>query len=651
MSSDFKCLRDFGKCRLDLEKKFLWHDGELVQLPLRVLELLCLLVESGGEVVSKDEILEKVWKDSFVEESNLTHNIYLLRKTLKDLGEPDLIQTVPRRGYRFAGEIQLVENEIEDSFIVERRTVSHTLLEEISEIEEPGEPGENFKRLEDGNKKRGFLLSPVFGLVIAALGVLVAGALFLWYFRSAPPAAAGKEVKTIAVLPLQPLDGENGDDAFGVGISESLAARLGSLEQIVVRPAGSVRRLLETEKDPLEIGRRSNADAVLFGTFQNAGGRLRVTVRLVKTADGLQIWSGSFDESEMDLFKLQDSLSAQVAASLTERLTPQQTRRLSARPTGDLEAYKLYLRGRHAWNKRTAQGFEDSIRFFRSAIDRDPAFAYAYAGLADTYVLLNDYDAAAEDAYLKAKAAAHKALEIDPELAEPRVTLAYVLATYEWNFTDAEREYRRAIESDPDYATAYQWYGEMLYTVKRFKEAEVELRRAAELDPLVPISRSELAVVKYYARQYDEAIEHFSKLKSEFPTFPTSYMFLAWIYEQKHMPEESLQNEIEFWKLHGTGETEISDLERAFREGGRAAFLQAVAGMLESEVKNGRPIIEYRLAHIYARLKDREKTLEWLEKGIEKRSSNIIKSTLDPNFDFLRDDTRFKELQTNFQMR
>lgn len=264
--------------------------------------------------------------------------------------------------------------------------------------------------------------------------------------------------------------------------------------------------------------------------------------------------------------------------------------------------------------------------------------------------MLNDYNAAAPDeAYPKAKAAAFKALEIDPNLVEPRTTIAFVLATYDWNFPEAEREYRRVIEINPNYVTAHQWYGELLYTVKRFAEAEIELKRATELDPLAPIIQSELGVVMYYSGKYDEAIGHYSKLKQEFPNFPTTYLFSAWSYEQKQMPDESFAEEIIFWKLQGVDEATLGEMERIYRQKGRTAYLREIARMLEKTAQGGQLFVEYRLIHTYARLRDREKTLEWLEKGIKKRSANIIKVNLDPNFDFLRDDERFQMLQREFQ--
>lgn len=653
MSNEFKPLREFGKFRLDVEKKFLWCNDQPVQLPLKAIELLCVLVEHKGMVVTKGEIWQKVWQDSFVEETNLTHNIYLLRKTFKDLGEPNLIQTVPRRGYCFASGVRdVVENGFgNDEVIFERRKFSQTSIEEISETQKQDNLRARVNQYKPNFELKGryFFALPVPRLVtLAIIFVVLLTIASFWYFRG--NSTTKNSIKTIAILPFQSLNKEEDDKAFGLGISESLTSSLGTVEQIVVRPSNSVKRIFEIETDPIEVGQKSKADAVIAGSFQRADGRIRVTIRLLNVADGSQIWAGAFDEKETDIFRLQDLLSAQVAKSLTDRLTLQERQQLASRQTEDFEAYKSYLRGRHAWNKRTPEGFWESIRLFQAAIDRDATFALAYAGLADAYVLLSEYNALAPNkSYPKAKAAAQKALDIDPNLVEARTTLAYIQANYEWNYLEAEREYRRVIEINPNYATAHQWYGELLYTTKRFAEGEMELRRAAELDPLAPVILSEMMVLKYYERKFDEAITLGAKIKQEFPNFPTIYLFTSWAYEQKQMPEEAFANEFVFWKLQGVSEETLAEMERAVRQEGYTIYLREIAEMLEKAAESRQLFHDYRLVHIYARLREREKTLEWLEKAIKNHSATLNRVNLDPNFDFLRDDEQFQTLQRKLQ--
>ncbi len=643
MRSNDKQLRGFGNFRIDLDKKILWHEDEPVHLPSKAVEVLCVLVGNQGEIITKEELLDRVWNGSFVEESVISQNIHHIRKTLKDLNfQENSIQTIPRRGYRFVGDVY----ETDDNLVIEREIVDRSLLVEISEDSLKDLDLKNAAKIPKTNPASyGFrlILASVFSLSLLSAGFVV------WQSNQSIERAALKDIKSVAVLPLQNLTENEKEKTLSLGLTDALISKLGGLNRFTVRPYSATQKYQAGETDAIGFGKALKVDAVLEGSLQTVNNRMRVNIRLLRVGDGSQIWAGSFDENEIDIFKLQDSISAQVADSLIGELLPKERQLLASRPTEDLEAYKLYLRARHAWNKRTSEGFEDSIRLFQAAIDRDPTFALAYAGLADAYVLLNDYDAAApEEAYPKAKAAAFKALEIDPNLSEPRTTLAYVIATHDWNFPEAEREYRRSIETNPNSATAHQWYGEMLYTTRRFAEAESHLKRAVELDPLAPIVASELAVVSYYSGKYDVAIEQFSKIKQEYPSFPTSYMFLAWSYEQKQMPDQAFDNEIIFWELKGVDADALTEMERAFRQVGYTAYLRQNARMLEMSVKSGRLFAEYRLAHVYARLQDREKTLEWVEKGIERRSANIIKANLDPNFRFLRDDERFQRLLSRF---
>jgi tetratricopeptide (TPR) repeat protein len=282
------------------------------------------------------------------------------------------------------------------------------------------------------------------------------------------------------------------------------------------------------------------------------------------------------------------------------------------------------------------------VENFRAAIDRDPAFALAYAALADAYALYADYNVESpKEAFPKAKAAALKALEIEPDSARSRTALAYVLATFDWDYAGAEREYKAAIALEPNYATAHQWFSEMLCALRRFDEAQGEIERAVELDPLVPITLSEQAVLHYYKGDLDASLFRFNEIKKEHPDFPTSYAFSAWIHGLKGNEEEAFKEELHFLKLQGTNEGTLDDIERAYNIGGYRAFLLKRVEAHVREVENG-AFPGYKIPHAYARLGDREQTLYWIERCIEVRSPNIVKIALDRNFDFVRDDPRFR---------
>ncbi|HUF02609.1 MAG TPA: winged helix-turn-helix domain-containing protein [Aridibacter sp.] len=595
----------------------LYRDDRIVSLRPKAIETLAVLVSNAGQVVSKEVLIEKVWPETFIEENALSRNIHEIRKKLSEIEPGEYIETVTRRGYRFVAEFDKRESDRSDTSpslpIPYKRPVRWHFV----------------------------------GIVL--LGVFLLSSFTLWIGLNGYGEGSGisrnkRNIRTIAILPLKPLDKDEESAVISLGISDELAARMAGLDQFAVRPFSAVKRYENNERDPLEIGRELGVDAVLGGTFRREGNRFRVNLRLWDVRDGAQLWSEGFDVVESDIFRLQDQIALKVANDLLRDLQDSETAGLSERPTENAEAYRLYLRGRFAWNKRTEASLLESVRYFNEAIELDPAFALAYAGLANSYVIFNDYGVAPpEESYPKAKAASKRALEIRPDMAEARTALSYVLATYDWDFPAADSEYRKAIAADPEYATAQQWYGEMLLTLGRFKEASERLEKAKEIDPLVPIIRSELAVVKYYEGKYAESIAEFKKLKVEFPDFPTSYLFLARNYEQLGRHNEAVAEELEYWRRQGFSEERLASLRAAFDSGGLDSYLAALARLQEKDSRQ-QYVYDYRLVHVFGRMKDRERTLKWLRKGVENRSANIYKVLIDPVFGFLRDDPDFKVL-------
>ena len=626
MASRIKIFYEFGEFRFDAERKVLFRNGHSVGLPPKATEVLAVLIEERGNLVKREQLLEAVWQDTFVEDGNINNAISTLRKAL---GGNGVIETVPRRGYRFTAEVSKVGDEEVEELIIEKRTVTQTTVATAGEaVDSPAATPRSY-----------------LPWAIAAAGcliALIAAATFLTP-RNARTGSSGA-VKTIAIIPLRPVNGtsSNAHSDLGAGITETLVSRLGSLSELTVLSARAVAQQAADETDAVAIGARLNADAVLEGSYQTDGGRIRVTARLLNVSNRKQIWSGTFDEIESDIFRLQDALAEQAAGSLIERLTEQEEQRLVKRATDDVEAYKLYLRGRHEWSKRTSEGFAKSIEAYRQAIDRDPAFSLAHAGLADSYALLADYNIEAPAvAFPKAKAAALRALEIDPDSGRARTTLAYIHATFDWNYGEAERQYRAAIEAEPDYTTAHQWYGEMLCALHRYADAEAELGKAVALDPLVPITLSERAVLLYYKGELDAASAAFTDLKKEHPNFPTSYNFLSWIYGLKGDMRNAFDHEITFLRMQGVDESTLKEMTVAFESGGHHAFLSKVAERYVTTAGQG-AFPQYKFAHVHARLRHREKTLYWIERCLEARAPNIIKIASDKHFDFVRDDPRFQ---------
>ncbi|MEO8041620.1 MAG: winged helix-turn-helix domain-containing protein [Acidobacteriota bacterium] len=628
-----KALFEFGDFRFDAERRTLWRGSEMVALAPKATEVLCLLIEARGDLVQRDEIIDRVWSDTFVEEGNLNHAISALRKAL---GGDGIIQTVPRRGYRFSAEIKEIADPDGNEVFIEKRTLSQTTIEESEELV----PSDAIYLSTLSASIKRFRL-PVF------IALIMIGAISLIFYLRAPSGnnlqARVNSHKTLVILPLRSLTGNDDDTALALGISENLASRLGELNQLIVRPTSTAGRLAELGDDPIAIGQKLGADAVLDGSYQKSDGRIRVLVRLLTVPDGAQIWAGNFDESEKEVFKLQDSLAYQAAVNLTDRLMQDQTIQLAKRSTDNVEAYRLYTRGRYEWTKRTKDGFDKSIAAYRQAIDLDPSFSLAYAGLADSYVLLAEYFVEAPVvAFPKAKAAALRALELDPSSTRARTTLAYILATYDWNYAEAERQYRTVIDTEPNYATAHHWYGEMLGALRRYPEADAELLRAAELDPLVPTTYSERAILLYYEGKLDESLAQLSILKREHPQYPSSYIFSSFVYKLQGLDEKAFEEEFMYWKVQGESEETLKEMSDTYSRGGLPAFLKSVGERLESEALHGAPA-SYKIVNTFARLGDREKTLYWMDKCVEAHDPLIIKMASDRNFDFVRNEPRFQE--------
>jgi DNA-binding winged helix-turn-helix (wHTH) protein/TolB-like protein len=657
MNKEGSHLREFGKFRLDARKRVLWFENSPVPLAMKEIEMLCVLTEHGGEVVTKNELLERVWNESFVEESNLSRHIYILRKTFKSLGVPDLIQTVPRAGYRFTGEVREVfdERQTGDDLIFERHSLSQTVIEEYIEADDRNEneltPVRSSLTESDraGKNVRGHAV--YFAACAALLVILFAGA--YWLFSKSQMAAqrgtATREApKTLAILPLQSLNTEDEAKVLGAGIAENLAARLGNLEQLIVRPLQSVRTVSDAEADPVEAGRKLKSDFVMTGSFQRVAGRIRVTVRLLSTADGAQIWAGSFDETETDIFKLQDSLSAQVSRSLVEKITPIEQQRLASRPTENVEAYKLYLKGRYLWNERSVESYFKAIELFRQAIALDPNFAHGYSGIADCYSLLEQRGGLPpEEAFPKAEEAARKALELDETLAEAHVSMALVKNLYRWDWVGTETHLKRAIELNPNYAPAHGLYGMSLLVLKRFDEAEANLRKAETLDPTSRSNGIYLAWKFYFNRQFDEAIEQSQKVLELDPGVTTPYMVLRAAYEQKGMYDKAVEAEL---KRMQHDPAAVNLLRTSFGEAGIKGFWQKQIEIFQKKSAAQTEVADYHVATRYALLDQKDAALREIEKGFAGRGSMWHLINIDPAFDSLRGDSRFEQLRKKLNL-
>ncbi len=629
MNNKLNGLREFGKCRLDVEKKFLWCNDEPVSLPPKAIELLCLLVESGGNVVTKEEIWQTVWQDSFVEETNLTHNIYLLRKTLKELGEPDLIKTVPRRGYRFAGEVRRVEPANEITF--EREIVERSLITEISEDALKDFGLRETPKLPPAKKsKTQFVL-----ISILIAGVVLSAAFMVWWFGQSSGKSAFSDIKSIAVLPLKSFTPDAENEPLRWRITDALITKLGNLEQITVRPTNSVLPFAADDQNALEAGKALQVDAVLDGRVQVENDRLRVTLQLISVKNGEQIWAEQFDGKANEILALQDL----IADRLRGKFEFEESDRFKRAPTENSEAYEAYLKGRYLWNQRTAESYWKALEFFQSSVEADPNFAPGYTGIADCYYLLNQRGALpADEAFQKAETAARKALEIDPSLAEAHVSLGTVSALYYWRWEEANSYFRRAVELNPNYPDAYARLGMNLTTMGKFEEGLAALKEAERLDPTSLNIAIYLGVNFYFSGQNEQAIAQFKRVLQFSPNAPSAYFHLTRIYERSGRYDEAVEADLK--DRAARKPQSVEPLRAAYESGGISAFWKKQIELLKEDSERDSES-EYHIASRYALLNDAENALKFLEKNQNRRGGMWHAVKVDPAFDSLRSNPRF----------
>jgi DNA-binding winged helix-turn-helix (wHTH) protein/TolB-like protein len=494
MSNAICHLYEFGPFRLDPHERLLLRAGHPIPLTPKAFDLLTVLVQRGGHLIEKQELLEAVWPASFVEEGNLCVMVHALRKAFgSDHRDYTYIETVPKRGYRFAAEVKLVEyapagplalKEPAELELPPVRLISSRVSSTASDREHftawRASKGGGWRQLGWNNRRL---------LLVLALAPIFAIAMFLAmknFSRNQTPAASQTALAhSLAILPFAAI-GDKGDDIYlGLGISDAITTKLGNTRKVVTRPTSAMARYVGAARDLEAAGREQKVDAVLDGRIQHVGDRIRLTVQLIRVSDGVQMWGDTFDEKYTNIFAVEDVVSEQLARSIRLELTGAEQNRLTERPTENSDAYQDYVKGRYFWNKRTAEGLRKGLEFFQAAVSLDPNYTQAYVGIADSYALLGLINALApKEAFPKAKEAAAKALETDPELAEAHATLGFVDFYFDWDGLAAENEFRHALRSNPDSAMAHAWYAQDLAAMGRFNEARAEGKRAQDADPV-----------------------------------------------------------------------------------------------------------------------------------------------------------------------
>jgi DNA-binding winged helix-turn-helix (wHTH) protein/TolB-like protein/tetratricopeptide (TPR) repeat protein len=650
MSQQTRRLYEFGPFRLDAEERLLLRQGEIVPLTPKAFEMLLALVENSGRLLGKQELMKRLWPDSFVEEGSLAQNVSLLRRVLGENVEGErFIETVPRRGYRFIGSVRgvldeadLIEPERPRPDIAVNATQEPDISERYSSVQ-----ADTRSPVESGSdSKKPLAKTSIRTVLIASLALIIVLATLLYFLiLRKPEQPIGRAIKSIAVLPFKSLGADDADEYLGAGIAETLTTRLSSLQLLAVRPSSAVHKYVDSQKETAEAGHELNVDSVLEGSIQRLGERLRVTVRLVRVSDVSLLWADHFDEQFTDIFRVEDSISTKVASALALKLSGDDQRRLIKRYTENVEAYQHYLKGRFFWNKRTGEGFRLGIAQFMLAVGKDPSYALAYAGMADSYTGLTFYNFAAPNETMpKAKEAAMNALAIDGTLAEAHAALAHVLVNYDWKWSDSEKEFRRSIELKPDYATAHQWYAiHYLTPTGQLDAALQEMKRALDLEPTSLVMNTFLGSTLYYAGRYDDAIEQCRRTIEMDSNFAVAHWHLALAQEQKGMFDDAIAELQKAITLSGESPLMIAALGDAYALAGKSKDANRILDELQ-KLSTNRYVSSFELATIYAALGENDRAFQSLERSYSERSFHLINLKVRPEFAPMRSDSRFQDL-------
>ena len=624
----------FGTYEVSFRSGEVRKSGLRIRVQQQPMKLLEILLEHPGEVVTREELRSRVWPNESFGDFDQALNISIgkLRSALGDSAEnPRFIETLPKRGYRFIADVSVVEA---DARPKRQEPVAGDLP-----TTDPGLKIQGIG-LAVAPQRRLWPTRWVIGALAVVLSLLI---FFAWRFRSRAPAPTG--IRSIAVLPLENLSGDASQNYFADGMTDELITDLAQISALRVISRTSVMVYKGAHKPLPQIARELNVDAVVEGTVLRSGDQVRITAQLIEASTDKHIWSQSYEGELRDTLALQNRVAIAIADQIRINLTPQEQAALKNVKVVNPDAYESYLKGRYFWNKRTADGLKVALAYFKQAIEEDPKYAQAYSGLADTYALLGDWQYAVmtpKEAFPKAKAAAIKALELDSSLGEAHNSLAFVLDGFDWDFDSAGKEFQRAIELGPGYATAHHWYAWHLSLLGRFDDAIAEMRKAENLDPLSLIINADLAELLDLAHSYDESIRQSRKTIEMDPNFALAHNQLAQAYLQKHMYDEAVAELQKAVQLSGDSPTCIANLARAYVASGKRSEAVKLLGDLKKRSNPGYSNAS-EIAVIYTSLGDTDQAMNWLEKGYEERFNPGV--LLRPGFDPLRSDPRFHNLE------
>ncbi len=620
----------FGTYEVSLQSGEVRKAGLKIRIQQQPMKLLEILLEHPREVVTREELRSRVWPGESLGDFDQALNIAVgkLRSALGDSAEnPRFIETLPKVGYRFIAEVSVV-----DAYVRSKKP------ESVAEDLPATEPAHKLQVAASAvvpQRRRWTTRRVIVALaLVVSLSIL---ALLLIHPRGHPPMG----IHSLAVLPLDNLSGDASQNYFADGMTDELITDLAQISALRVISRTSVMVYKGARKPLPQIARELNVDAVVEGTVLRSGDQVRITAQLIEASTDKHLWSQSYEGELRDTLALQNRVAGAIADQIRINLTPQEQAALKNVKVVNPEAYESYLKGRYFWNKRTADSLRAALAYFKQAIEEDPNYAQAYSGLADTYALLGDWEygvLAPNEAYPKAKAAAIKALELDNTLSEAHTSLAFSSDVFDWDWESAEREFRRAIELNPGYATAHHWYAWHLSETGRNSEAVAEMRKAENLDPLSLIISADIAEILLVAHLNDEAIEQGRKTVVMDPNFAIGHYELGQAFVQKHSYNEAIAEFHKAIELSGGSVPCMSNLAYAYAVSNK----RNEAVRLLNDLKTRSTGNASEIALMYVGLGDKDQAMKWLEKAYEEHFNPSI--LLRPAFDPLRSDPHFQNL-------
>ncbi|HZW93229.1 MAG TPA: winged helix-turn-helix domain-containing protein [Candidatus Eremiobacteraceae bacterium] len=648
---------------LDLRPRRLRRGSHVLKLERIPLEILILLLEHRGEIVSREKIVARVWgNDVFLDTDNSIRGaIRKVRQALKDDPEtPRFIQTVTGRGYRFIAPI--ISPQEEHTTEPPKPEASVVPIGTQSFVREPDswpqggslglmdqEQGRTAGQVPGTETARGQVRRHARTWVFVGLASLAVVSILslreFWSWRGSRVPAVFQRKTVLAVLPFDNLSRDPDQEFFSEGLTEEMIAQLGKLnrDRLKVVARSSVAKYKGSGLAAREIGKELNADYLVQGSIRRSSDRIRITVQLIKARDQIDVWTESYDRELKDVLAVQDSVVRSIASEIHIALTEEQEERLATPRQISPEAYEAYLKGRYYWNKRTGESMQKAEQYFEQAIDKDPTYAAAYSGLADcnSGLTWHGFKSPAE-ALPKAYAAARKALEINPESAEAHASLGLAM-THSWDWTGAEAEFRGALQLDPQYANAHHWYGDYLSIRSRHGEALAEAKHALELDPLNLMISTWVGLRYYMARDYSRAIDQNRNSVELDPNFAAAHLLLGEDYREAGLHSEAVNELKKAANLSGDSPLYTAQVAVALAVAGRNRDALRIAHKLET-ISRKRYVSPYGLAQIYAASNKNEDTFKWLEAAYEDHAVWMGYLAVDPIFDRYRSDERFKDL-------